>query len=322
MTYKPPYAKSDVIFDLFGSISEVIGEFKGKNILDVNPKLRRESQIRSVTSSCAIEGNRLSESVVSDILDNKIVVGPKRDITEVQNALALYGAKENLDFKNLKDLLKSHKILMKDLLDEAGQFRKGGVGIREGQKIIYVAPPASRVQSLMEDLFLWIRTDKSENLIVKSAVFHCEFETIHPFADGNGRMGRFWQHLMLVEYHPIFRSVPVETMVHRHQKDYYKALMTSQRSGDCTPFVEFSLFTIVEALKIVVSEIDIKDSQIHRIQSFAQTFKGKLFARSDYMKFFKGVSTATASNDLRVGVEKKYFKKSGDKRTTKYKVSS
>ena len=151
-------------------------------------------------------------------------------------------------------------------------------------------------------------------------MFHCEFETIHPFADGNGRMGRFWQYLMLIEYHPIFRSVPVETMVHRHQQDYYKALMKSQKGGDCTPFVEFSLFTIVEALKKVFDEIEVKDSSEYRLHAFTAAFKGKTFVRGDYMKFFSGISSATASNDLREGAEKKLFKKFGDKRLTKYTV--
>lgn len=320
MSYKPPFTLSPNIIELFGAVTEMIGQFKAKNILDVNPKLRRENQVKSITSTCAIEGNTLSEAVVSDIIDHKRVVGPPKEILEIKNALALYELKKTLDYKNIKDHLKAHSVLMNGLVDEAGQFRKGGVGVVQGKKVIYMAPPANRVHGLMEDLFGWIKKDNPHNMVIQSAVFHCEFETIHPFADGNGRMGRFWQYLMLIEYHPIFRSVPVETIVHRHQQDYYKALMKSQKGGDCTPFVEFSLFTIVEALKKVFNEIEVKDSSDYRLHAFIAAFKGKTFVRGDYLAFFKGIATATASNDLREGVEKKLFAKSGDKRTTKYKV--
>jgi len=320
MSYQPPYTLNTRILELYGSVTELMGQFKGNNILDVHPRLRRENYIKSITSTCAIEGNTLSESLVSDLIDHKKVLGPPREIVEIKNALALYNAKDSLNYRSLKDHLKAHHILMSGLIEDAGHFRKTGVGVFKGKRVIHMAPPAARVRILMDDLFDWVKRETSINNLIKSAIFHCEFETIHPFSDGNGRMGRFWQNLMLIEFHPIFRSVPVESIIYRYQQDYYKALHLSQTAGDCTPFIEFSLFTIVTALKKVLEDMDHKDSSHVRLHAFTQTFKGKTICRADYMTYFKGIASATASKDLREGVEKKLLKKYGDKRTTTYKV--
>ena len=310
------------IFNLSGGISEILGQFKALNIVDVDPKLRKINQIKSITSTCAIEGNSLNEQLVTDIVNHRRVIGDPREILEIKNALELYNAKSKLNYQSIKDHLKAHKILMKGLVDEAGQFRKTGVGITDGKKLIYKAPPAIEVQSRMKELFDWIIQEKDGNLLIQSAVFHCEFETIHPFTDGNGRMGRFWQHLMLIQHHPIFRFVPVETIVHHHQQKYYNALMKAQRSHESAGFVEFSLSTIFEALKLVLEEIGTykKTSTESRIRAFVETFKGKEFTRKDYLSFYKGIAGLSASRDLALGVRLKLLTKLGDKRLTRYKV--
>ncbi len=310
------------IFNLSGGISEILGQFKALNIVDVDPKLRKVNQIKSITSTCAIEGNSLNEQLVTDIVNNRRVIGDPREILEIKNALELYNTKAKLNYQNIKDHLKAHKILMKGLIDEAGQFRKTGVGITDGKTLIYKAPPAIEVESRMNELFDWINQEKDANLLIQSAVFHCEFETIHPFTDGNGRMGRFWQHLMLIQHHPIFRFVPVETIVHHHQQKYYNALMKAQRSHESAGFVEFSLSTIFEALKLVLEEIGTykKTSTESRIRAFVETFKGKEFTRKDYLSFYKGIAGLSASRDLALGVRLKLLTKLGDKRLTRYKV--
>ncbi len=310
------------IFNLSGGISEILGQFKALNIVDVDPKLRKINQIKSITSTCAIEGNSLNEQLVTDIVNHRRVIGDPREILEIKNALELYNAKSKLNYQSIKDYLKAHKILMKGLIDEAGQFRKTGVGITDGKKLIYKAPPAIEVQSRMKELFDWINQEKDGNLLIQSAVFHCEFETIHPFADGNGRMGRFWQYLMLIEYHPIFRFVPVETIVHHHQQKYYEALMKAQKTHDSTGFVEFSLSTILESLKLVLDEIGIykKASTESRIRTFVDTFKGKEFTRKDYLLYYKGISGLSASRDLALGVRLQLLIKMGERRLTKYKI--
>ncbi len=310
------------ILNLSGDISEILGQFKALNIVDVDPKLRQINQIKSITSTCAIEGNSLNEQLVTDIVNHRRVVGNPREILEIKNALELYKEKTKLNYQSIKDHLKAHKILMKGLIDEAGQFRKTGVGITDGKKLIYKAPPAIEVESRMKELFDWLSQDKGSNLLIQSAVFHCEFETIHPFTDGNGRMGRFWQHLILIQHHPIFRFVPVETIVHHHQQKYYRALMRAQQSHNSTGFVDFSLSTIFEALKMVLEEVGTykKTSAESRIRAFVETFKGNEFTRKNYLSFYKGIAGLSASRDLALGVRLKLLTKLGDKRLTRYKL--
>ena len=322
MNYKPKFSITNQLLSMIGNISEVLGQLKARNIVDVNPTLRKINQIKSITSTCAIEGNSLTTELVTDIVNHRRVLGHPREILEIKNVLALYETKDKLNYININDHLKAHKVLMKGLLDEAGEFRKSGVGITDGTKLIYKAPPSKEVLPRMKALFDWISNKDNTNLLIQSAAFHCEFETIHPFSDGNGRMGRFWQHLMLIQYHPIFRFTPVETIVHNRQQDYYDALMKSQKTHDCTPFVEFSLLTILEALNLVQEEMGVyqKTSIEQRMRAFVETFKGKEFTRKDYLSFYKGIAGLSASRDLALGVRLKLLKKVGDKRMAKYKI--
>ena len=211
-------------------------------------ELRKANKIKTIQSSLAIEGNKLSEEQVSDILNGKKVVAPIREIQEVKNAIKTYDDFQNFNPFSVADLLKAHQIMMQSLIAEAGKFRAGGVSVFKESVAVHIAPPAGRVPELMENLFDWLKTS-DDHLLIRSCVFHYEFEFIHPFSDGNGRMGRLWQSLILSTLNPIFQHLPVETMVHDNQQDYYSAINDSSTTNDSGIFIDFMLGEILNALK-------------------------------------------------------------------------
>jgi Fic family protein len=197
---------------------------------------------------------------VSDIIEGKTVVAPLRDIQEVKNAIATYDLFPRLDAFDVNDLLKAHGIMMKALTDEAGRFRRGGVGVFGEAGCVHIAPPADRVPYLINDLFGWLR-NANDHLLIRSCVFHYEFEFIHPFIDGNGRMGRLWQSLILTKLHPLFQHLPVENMVYANQQAYYDAIAESSRRGNSGPFIDFMLGEILRTLKSHQGEaLDVGDN--------------------------------------------------------------
>ncbi|MCB0326911.1 MAG: Fic family protein [Bdellovibrionales bacterium] len=322
---KPPFSLTPEIFRLGLEISKMIGRYEGKRIVDVEPRLRRINTMKTIRGTCAIEGNTLSEEMVTDIINNKKVLAPKREILEVKNALALYQEQAELDCFNEADLLKAHGILMEGLLDLPGRYRDGEVGVFSGNRTVHVGPPAIRVPEQMKNLFQWLSMDLTTNTLIKSAVFHFEYEFIHPFMDGNGRMGRFWQHLLLIKVHPIFRSVPVENIIYNYQQDYYRALAAAQSVGESTPFIEFSLFTIHEALKEVDRQSDgrKRDGVDQRLLSFLEAqHPDQEFSRKQYVEFFGNISPASATKDLITGVKQKLIEKIGTGIKTRYKKMS
>ena len=203
-------------------------------------RLRKANRIKTIHSSLAIEGNHLRESEVADILDGKTVVAPIREIQEVKNAIRVYEEFERLDPFSMDDLLHAHGLMMSALTDDAGHFRRGGVGVYSENGLVHIAPPADRVHRLMSDLFDWLK-NADDHLLVRSCVFHYEFEFIHPFIDGNGRMGRLWQSLILSRWHPSFVHLPVENMVYANQQAYYDAIAQSTKQGECGLFIDFML---------------------------------------------------------------------------------
>ena len=244
--YEPPYTLTTQIVNLIAQISESIGLLSAYRH-DLELKLRRINCIKTIQGSLAIEGNTLPESQIIDILDGKTVIAPPKEIQEVKNASLVY---ENIDLYDpckQDDLLLAHKTLMNDLIKEAGMYRQGGVGVLSNQKVIHVAPPAKRVPTLMDDLFNWLVNTQDHPLIV-SCVFHYEFEFIHPFADGNGRMGRLWQSLILKQYHPSLAYIPVESMVYQHQDEYYAAIANSTEQSNCAPFIQFMLSMLLNTI--------------------------------------------------------------------------
>ena len=247
-TYQPPFQMTEEITNLIVEIGEYVGSITTYESMHQNPVLRRESRIKSIYSSLAIEQNTLSLDQVTDVIEGKRVLGPPQDIREVKNAYEAYERVSALDPYSVKNLLLAHKLLMDGLVKEAGSFRSGNVGVYAGDQLIHAGTPAKYVPDLMAQLMTWLKESKLHPL-VKSCIFHYEFEFIHPFADGNGRTGRLWQSLILQNWKEIFAWLPVETLVHEHQEEYYEVLGHADHEGDSTEFVEFMLRMIRDALK-------------------------------------------------------------------------
>ena len=245
--YQPPYTTTPVIVNLVAQISEAVGRLSAQTDAEKVLRLRRINRIRTIQGSLAIEGNTLSEEQMTAILDGKRVIAPPREIQEVQNAIAAYDRFEQWRPEVEAELLEAHRILMAGLINEVGVYRRGGVGVMAGAQVIHMAPPAGRVPALMQDLLQWLFVSE-EHPLITSSVFHYEFEFIHPFADGNGRMGRLWQTLILTRWNPLFANIPVESLVNEHQADYYQALQSSTDHTDSAPFVEFMLRMIMDAV--------------------------------------------------------------------------
>ncbi|WP_246194893.1 Fic family protein [Allochromatium palmeri] len=228
-------------------ISETIGRLTLLTEQTRALRLRRANRIRTIHGSLAIEGNTLSEAQITAILEGKRIIAPPREIQEVRNALTAYEHFDAWHPEREADLLEAHRILMSGLIDEAGAYRRSGVGVMAGEQVIHMAPPANRVPHLMADLFAWL-ADSDAHPLIAGAVFHYEFEFIHPFTDGNGRLGRLWQSLILAHWNPLFADVPVESLVFEHQSAYYQALQDSTDQTDCASFIAFMLQMLAEAL--------------------------------------------------------------------------
>ncbi len=247
-SYNPPFTMNEEITNLIVEIGEYVGTITTYDAMRPNPILRRENRIKTIHSSLAIEQNTLTLEQVTSVINGKRILGPPQDIREVKNAYEAYERVSVLDSYSLKNLLLAHKIMMEGLVKEAGSFRSGNVGVYAGTELIHAGTPAKYVPNLMNQLFTWLKQSKYHPL-VKSCVFHYEFEFIHPFADGNGRTGRLWQSLILQKWKEVFAWIPVETLVYENQEEYYKVLQHSDKVGDSTEFVEFMLGMIRNALK-------------------------------------------------------------------------
>jgi len=246
--YIPPFTVSAEAINLIAEISGQIERYAIRLEQEDGLRLRKVNRIKTIHSSLAIEGNTLSEDQVRDIIDGKTVVAPIKEIQEVKNAIATYNLYPTLNPYSVKDLLKAHGVMMQALVDDAGRFRRGGVGVFSEQGLVHMAPPAERVPLLMDDLFAWLQSSK-DHLLIRSCVFHYEFEFIHPFIDGNGRTGRLWQSLILGRLHPLFEHLPVENMVYANQQAYYDAITASTHAGQSGPFIDFMLNEIYMTLK-------------------------------------------------------------------------
>jgi len=314
---KPPYEITPSILKLITSISEKIGEVNANLLNRPSPQLRKQNRIKTIHSSLKIEGNTLTEEQITALLENKKVIGPKKDVLEVLNAIKIYENLKEYHPFNEKSFLKAHRDLMKGLIENAGKYRKQSVGIVKGSKVEHLAPPFENVSYLMKDLFLYLQ--KSDEIeLIKSCVFHYEMEFIHPFLDGNGRMGRLWQTLILMEKYPVFEFLPFETLISNDQEKYYNALAESDKSGKSTTFIEYML----NVINISISELlDFNNrtlNQQDRLEYYVSLNKAE-FTRKDYMNIFKDISSATASRDLKKGVEQGLFNRIGEKNKTIYR---
>jgi Fic family protein len=275
---RPPFEITPEILAWTAKIAQSCGLLEGLKFNLPQPELRRGNRIRAIQGSLAVEGNTLSLDQVTAVLAGKRVSGPRRDILEAANAGRAYDLLGGLDPFSERDFLRAHGVLMDGLDADAGRWRRGNVGIQKGKSISHLAPPPARVPGLMKELFRFMRREKRIPLDILSCVFHYESAFIHPFMDGNGRMARLWQSALLGRYHPAFAFVPVESMVKRHQRNYYKAL---------------------EAAKAALAR--------------------DWFSRKDHLLLSKTISSATASRDLKEGVDSGLLEKRGDRAATRYR---
>jgi Fic family protein len=317
---KPPYEITRNILDLYGQITEALGICQSIMLVRPEAALRKQNRIKTIHSSLAIEGNTLNIEHVTALMDHHPVVGPKKDILEVQNAIRAYDLLNALNPHQMKDFLKAHGIFMRGLVDNPGKFRKSQVGVIKGRAVIHVAPGYSMVPGLMQDLFDYLKNDNDLE-IIKSCVFHYEVEFIHPFEDGNGRMGRFWQTRILMQANPVFEFVPIEAVIRENQAEYYKVLEISDKSGSSTAFIEFMLGTINQSLRETIEESKPTGTGADyskRIE-YALSLLDGWFDRKEYMKVCKGISTATASRDIKQLLTDHLIESSGSGRMTKYR---
>lgn len=269
--YVPPYEITDEMLRLISDIMENLGRLSGVNELEKLPRLRRVNRIKSIHSSLAIENNTLSFEQVTAVINGKPVLAPQKDVLEVQNAFRAYEKLSEINPYSIDDLLKIHGVMTDRLVKESGQLRSGQVGVyNQDGKVVHLAPPAEFVPGQIAQLFDWVQTSKT-NMLIKSSVFHYEFEFIHPFNDGNGRTGRFWQTALLASWKPIFAWIPIESIIKNNQEAYYNAIALSTSQGKSNIFVEFMLDVINNAIKELVD--DAKNHSNHLNNRIAELLK-------------------------------------------------
>ena len=313
---KPPYEITPKILKLITSISEKIGEVNANYLTKQSPQLRKQNRIKTIHSSLKIEGNTLTEEQITALIENKRVIGPEKDVLEVLNAIKVYEKLDSYNFSSDKSFLKAHLELMNGLIESAGKYRTQGVGIVKGTIVEHIAPPFENVPYLMKDLFKYLK-DSNELTLIKSCVFHYEMEFIHPFLDGNGRMGRLLQTLILMSEYAVFEFLPFEALISQTQDDYYKSLALSDKSGKSTIFIEYMLDVIEKSLENLLNYKNRVLKDTDRLEYFLN-LGIKTFNRKDYMNVFKDLSSATASRDLKKGMEMNMFESIGKFNKTKY----
>lgn len=294
MPYEPPFQTNAEIDALCMEIAELVGAFTAASGLSTSPRLHRKLRIRTIRSSLMIEGNTLSEEAVTAIIDGKRVLGPKRDIIEVKNAQRAYDLMESLDPANIDDLLRTHGVMMDKLVETPGVFRSKNAGVFDGEVLIHAGTPARYVAKVVGDLFKWLKSTKLHPLVA-SCVFHYEFEFIHPFADGNGRVGRLWHTLILSRWRAPLAWLPVESIILDRQQGYYAAFVKSEAQGSCEYFVAFMLRAIRDALLLYMSggdEIGLR--QERALAYFAENPK----ARVDDLASYLGCSKRSAERTV------------------------
>ena len=253
--YKPSFTISNPVLSRAISIAEKLGKIETYHSLRRMPILRRNNRIRSIHSSLAIEANSLSLDEVRDVISGKIVIGPQKEIQEVKNAYQAYELIKEFNPYRIDDLLKAHAILTNLTIEDNGKYRNHAEGVFDGNKVIFVAPPADMVPQLMNDLFYWLNADKDVPTLIKSCVFHYEMVFIHPFSDGNGRTVRLWQNVLLTQWNPIFEYIPIESMIQKHQNEYYDSIALCHKNGNSNVFIEFMLKMIDETLEEALNNI-------------------------------------------------------------------
>lgn len=283
--YQPPFHMTDKITNLTAAICELLGQIKILSRGNLAPHLRKENRIRTIHSSLSIEHNSLTLEQVTAIIDGRRILGNPVEIREVKNAYTAYEMMLTLDPYSVDDLLKAHEAMMNELISENGRFRSGGVGVFNGKVLVHMAPPANMVPGQIQDLFTWYKTAEIHPLI-RSSIFHYEFEFIHPFADGNGRMGRMWHSLLLGRWNEIFYWLPVEDLIRLRQEEYYNALGKSDTDADSCAFVEFLLQVIMDTLQntTVVGNDDVEEQKDPLVDKLREAIGYDVLSASEIMK--------------------------------------
>lgn len=300
---KPPFEITNTMITLVAEIAELTGQISSANRLMSNPTLRRANRIRTVHGSLAIEQNTLSIEQVTAVLNGKQVLAPPKDIAEVKNAYEIYEQLDKLDPFSVDDLLAAHGVMTRGLVEESGVFRSRPVGVvnQEG-RVLHFGTLPQYVPDLVMELLDWARTS-DVHMLIRSCVFHYELELIHPFADGNGRVGRLWHTLLLTRWNPIFAWLPVESMIHDHQQAYYDAINASNEDGESTAFVLFMLTTIKASLiETIDMSDDVSDGGLGKAEIRWRKMEGFLknhpFIMNADVRTLCGVSAATANRIL------------------------
>lgn len=280
--YQPPLTLTARMIALIADISEQIGQLSAVDDNRQTPQLRRSNRIRTIQASLAIENNTLSIEQVTAVLAGRRVLGLPKEIQEVRNAFAAYEAMPQWQPANRADLLRAHELLMQGLIDECGRLRRAGVGIYRGDQLVHMAPPPSRIAALIDDLLAWL--DKSDwHPLITSCVFHYEFEFIRPFADGNGRMGRLWQTLILSQWRPVLAYLPVEAVIREEQDAYYAALSAADRMAEATPFVEYMLQALNISLREAIGSEAVTDPVTDPVERLLPILANRSMRTSELM---------------------------------------
>lgn len=330
---------TDAITNKVVEIGELIGMISATGVLSMSPMLRRENRIKTIHSSLAIEQNTLTVEQVSDVIQGKRVFAPPQDIKEVKNAYEIYERLDELNPYSVKDLLRAHKVMMENLISEAGTFRSKGVGVYAGTQLIHAGTPPQYVPDLIAELFEWMRMSTLHPLI-KSCIFHYEFEFIHPFADGNGRMGRLWHTLILSKWKSFFAWLPMESLIHENQEEYYRALNEANNEGESTVFVEFMLETIAKSLlelpkdakeadrkatdkmtdkvtdKVTDKMTDKERKRWERLNAYFEKYE---YIKNAEVQELLSVSDATAKRFLKKLTDLELLESEGERKERKYK---
>lgn len=251
---KPPYTITEKAADYLAKIVETVTRLEFGTGFKRDIKLHRENRLRTIHSSLAIEGNSLTLGEVTAVIEGKVVAGKQTEVKEVKNAYEAYDKIMTFDPYKITDFLKAHKLMTQGLVKEAGKFRSGDVGVFDGDVAVHVGARPQFVPDLMTDLFVWAK-QSDLHPVLKSAILHYEIETVHPFADGNGRMGRLWQTLLLAKWNAIFAWIPMESVLFENRPQYYKAIQDARHANDSGVFIEFTLSALYEILKNTNSDL-------------------------------------------------------------------
>ncbi|WP_335978229.1 Fic family protein [Fusobacterium polymorphum] len=313
----PPFKITNEILNFVYEIGELVGKISAEKEFEKNLTLRRENRIKTIYSSLAIEQNTLTLEQVTDVINGKRVLAPPKDIKEVQNAYEIYERLDELDENSVKDLLLAHKIMTSELIKESGRFRSKNAGVYQGDKLIHMGTLPEYIPELINNLFLWLKNSE-EHPLIKAAVFYYEFEFIHPFQDGNGRIGRLWHSLILSKWKKFFAWLPIESLVQKYQKEYYMAINNSNRDGKSTEFILFMLKIIKETLIELIEIQKVTDKNKEKIKSLIEYLGKNNSINNKEAQNLLDISESAAKRFLNKLVKENILEAVGEYKARKY----